>query len=392
MTLSPCSRRADALVRLILACGLVALCGCSSESGSNAAGTRPQAPVPVNVATVVQRDIPVQLRTIGKVEAYSTVAIKSQVEGQLGQVHFKEGQWVQKDALLFTIDPRPFEAALREAEASLAKDVAEAKNAKVEADRRARLLDQGFVSRDEFDAAQTRAASMEASVNADQARVENAKLQLQYCYIHAPIDGRVGQLLVHEGNVVKENDTTLAIINQVKPIYVTFSLPEQDLPAIRQRSATAKLAVDALVNRERSDPVIGELSFINNTVDTATGTVLLKAEYANADEKLWPGQFVDVALTLSIHADAIVIPAEAIQMGQQGQFVFVVSPDMTAEPRPVVAGDTVAGEVVVAQGLRAGERIVTDGQIRLAPGSPVQIKEAANPDAQKVSASDSRDK
>jgi multidrug efflux system membrane fusion protein len=193
--------------------------------------------------------------------------------------------------------------------------------------------------------------------------------------MRAPIDGRVGQLLLHEGNVVKQNETTLAVINQVAPIYVTFSVPEQNLPAIRQRAASAQLAVAALVSRDRGEPALGTLSFINNTVDTATGTVLLKAEYPNTDEKLWPGQFVDVALTLSVHERAVVIPAEAIQQGQQGQFVFVVGADMTAAPRPVVVGDTVAGEVVVKDGVQAGERIVTDGQIRLAPGSPVQIKE-----------------
>ena len=326
------------------------------------------------VASAVQRDVPVQLRAIGNVEPYSTVSVKSQVEGQLAQVHFAEGQRVKKDELLFTIDPRPFEAALRQAEATLARGVAEARNAEVDAKRRTQLLEQGFVSRDEYDQSQTRAVSSAAAVKADEAAVENARLQLQYCYIHSPIDGRVGQMLVHQGNVVKANDTLLAVINQVRPVYVSFFVPEHDLPEVRRRAAEGKLAVDALVTHEAA-PVVGELSFINNTVDMTTGTVLLKALFQNDDEALWPGQFVDVAVTLAVHRDAVLVPAEALQVGQQGQYVFVVAADNSAEVRQVVPGKRIGGEVVVTNGLTAGERVVTDGQIRLAPGLKVEIKD-----------------
>jgi len=346
---------------------------CSSGPGEGG-GDHKQA-VPVTVATAVQKDIPVQLRAIGNVEAYSTVSVKSQVQGQLAHVHFVEGQRVDKGALLFTIYPRPFEAALRQAEANVARDVAEARNAEVDARRRTQLLAQGFVSRDEYDQSQTKAASLAAAVKADEAAVENARLELQYCYIHSPIDGRVGQLLVHEGNVVEANDTLLAVINQVRPVYVSFSVPEQDLPEVRQRSAAGKLPVQAFLPRHDGTPIVGDLSFINNTVDMTTGTVLLKALFQNDDESLWPGQFVDVAVTLAVHRDAVLVPAEAIQVGQQGQYVFVVAADDSAVVRPVVPGNRSGSEIVVTEGLTAGERVVTEGQIRLAPGMRVQVKD-----------------
>ena len=364
--------RTEAVAALLASLALL-IAACSSDSA--APGRDHKDAVPVTVATAVQRDIPVQLRAIGNVEPYSTVAVKSQVEGQLAQVHFAEGQGVKRGDLLFTIDPRPFEAALRQAEATVARDTAEARNAAVDAKRRTQLLAQGFVSRDEYDQSQTKAASSAAAVKADEAAVENARLQLQYCYIHSPIDGRVGQLLVHAGNVVEANDTLLAVINQVHPIYVSFSVPEQQLPQIRQRAGAGKLAVQAFVPQHGGSPVVGELSFINNTVDTTTGTVLLKALFQNDDETLWPGQFVDVAVTLAVQHDAVLVPAEAIQVGQQGQYVFVVAADDSAEVRAVVPGDRIAAEIVVTQGLTAGERVVTDGQIRLAPGLKVQIKD-----------------
>ena len=365
-------------VRTALLLGtIIALGACSSQPGSDArAATRGQdQAVPVTVAAVVQRDVPVQLRVIGNVEPYSTVSLKPQIEGQVAEVRFEEGQQVHKGDLLFRIDPRPFEAALRQAEANLAKDTAEARNASVEAGRRARLLKEGFVSNDENDQAQTRAASLQATVKADQAAVENAKLQLQYCYIRSPLDGRVGRVLVHAGNVVKSNETMLAVINQLRPAYVTFSVPEQQLPEIRARTAHGKLAVDAFVPHV-ADPITGELSFIDNTVDTNTGTVLLKALFANQDEALWPGQFVDVALTLRVDQNAILVPAEAIQTGQQGPYVFVITPDLTADVRPVVVGRAAGQQVVVTQGVQPGEQVVTEGQVRLAAGVKVEIKNA----------------
>jgi membrane fusion protein, multidrug efflux system len=300
----------------------------------------------------------------------------------VAKVHFQDGQRVKKDELLFTIDQRPFEAALHQAEANLARDVAEARNAKAEADRRARLLEGGFVSRDEHDQVQTKAVSLEATVKADKAAVENAKLRLQYCYIRAPIDGKVGQVLVDAGNVVKNNETVLAVVNQIDPVYVTLSVPEQELPEIRRRMATEKLAVEVTFAGDQGNPVTGELSFINNTVDTTTGTVLLKAVFHNEAERLWPGQFVQVAMTLSVQHDAVVVPPQAIQPGQAGQFVFIVGPDLTVQVRPVTVGQTKGSETVVTTGLAADERVVTEGQIRLAAGMTVQIKNA--PDNESV--------
>jgi multidrug efflux system membrane fusion protein len=370
------SRLRPALAAVLLG-GLVHLCSCSPDASGPAGGKPSAAAVPVTVATVEQREVPVQVRAIGKVEALSTVEIKPQVEGQLAQVHFQEGQWVKKDDLLFTIDPRPFEAALRQAEANVLRHRTEAANAVVEAKRKSQLLAQGFVSADENDQAQTNAASLQAAVNADAAAVENAKLLLQYCYIHSPIDGRVGQVLIHEGNVVKKNETTLAVVNQVRPIYVAFSVREQELPEIRRRAAAAQLAVQSLPSKTSGDAAIGELRFINNTVDASTGTVLLKAVFANDDEALWPGQFVDVRLTLTTESNAIVVPAGAVLTGQQGSYAFVVKPDATVEARPVVVGMDLGGELTITRGLATGERVVTDGQIRLAPGIKVDVKDAA---------------
>jgi multidrug efflux system membrane fusion protein len=366
---------------LTLLVALLPLLGaCSSGSGDAATdGRRGAQPVPVTVAKVEAKDVPTQIRAIGNVEPYSSVTVKSQVKGQIAEVHFQEGQRVAHGDLLFTIDPRPFEAALRQAEANLARDLAEANNAKIEAGRRERLLAQGFVSRDEYDQAQTQAASLEAAARADRAAVENAKLELQYCYIRSLIDGRVGQILVHAGNVVKDNDTTLAVINQIRPAYVSFSVPEQDLPEIHRRAAEQKLAVQAFIGKDNADPIVGDLSFINNTVDTATGTILLKGLFKNEDEALWPGQFVDVALVLGVHRNAVVVPAAAVQTGQQGRYVFVVGSDMVATIKPVVVGTSVGHDIVIEQGLQPNETVVTDGQVRLAPNMKVEIKDAAAP-------------
>lgn len=372
-----CRRRCRVLALALLLA--VAVNGCSSGSDAEAtAGTRSRKEiVPVTVATAVEKDVPVQVRAIGNVEPYSTVSVKSQVEGQLAEVHFQEGDRVASGELLFTIDPRPFQAALEQAQANLQKDLAEAKNAEVDAKRRAELLAKGFVSPDESDSAQARAASLRAAVDADKAAVDTAKLRLQYCYIRSPIDGRIGQLLAHRGNVVKANDTLLVVINQVRPVYVSFSVPEQELPQIRARAATQTLQVQAfLPNHEADAPVTGELSFINNTVDTTTGTIMLKGTFSNTDEALWPGQFVDIVLTLTTRPKTVLVPSQAVQTGQQGPYVFVVTPDLTAEVRPVVPGDTIGSDTIIAKGLAPGERVVTDGQVRLAPGFKVELKGA----------------
>jgi multidrug efflux system membrane fusion protein len=372
------------LLSLVLALTLSSagvLGGCSSDSGGAAPATGPQDAVPVNVATAVEKDVPVQVGAIGNVEAYSTVAVKTQIDGALAQINFKEGQEVAEGALLFVIDPRPFQAALAQAQANLAKNRAEATNAQVQAERYARLLAPGFISKDQYDQVRTQAAAFEAAAAADLAAVENVKLQLQYCYIHSPITGRIGQYLVHAGNVVKSKDTILAVINQLRPVFASFAVPEQQLPAIRMSAAARELKVEAFAGNDSTHAAAGELKFIDNAVDTKTGTVMLKGLFANEDETLWPGQFVNVALTLSIQPHALLVPATAIQNGQQGHYVFVVTKDAVAEVRPVVTGQTVDQQVVVEKGLRPGETVVTRGQIRLAAGSKVQIKTDLGGDA-----------
>jgi multidrug efflux system membrane fusion protein len=346
--------------------------GAACSSPSDAERGTAQAPaVPVRVAPVERADVPQQIRAIGTVRPYSTVAVKSQVEGQLAEIHFEEGQSVRRGDLLFTIDPRPFEADLRQAQANLSRDKAEMDNAEVEAGRTARLFAKGFASKEENDAAQTRVSSLRAAVAADQAAVESAKLRLDYCYIHSPLDGRIGEQLVHRGNVVKSNDTTLAVINELRPIYVEFSVPERDLPEIQRRAAAGSLSVTA--DSAGIAPQSGRLTFIDNAVDATTGTIRLKARFANPDEVLWPGQFVDVTLQLSVQKGAVVAPAEALQTGQSGQYVFVVQADDTVRDRPVEVEKTVGQRAVIASGLQPGEVVVTDGQLRLAPGMHVQV-------------------
>jgi multidrug efflux system membrane fusion protein len=320
--------------------------------------------------------MPHQVRAVGNVEAYSTVAVKSQVTGVLTEAHFKEGQNVKKGQLLFTIDPRPFEAALKQSEANLARDAAQLENAQEQARRYLELVKKQFVSKEQYDQIRTNAAALEAVVEADKAAVENAKVQLSYCYIYSPIDGQLGTLLVNEGNLVRVNDATpLVVINQVAPIYVAFSVPEQNLPDIRRHMAAGSLKVEASFQSDEGHPAEGNLAFIDNAVDRTTGTIKLKAEFKNADKRLWPGQFINVALTLSTQSDAIVIPSEAVQVGQEGQHVFVVKPDKTVEMRPVTVGQTNEGEAIIASGLAAGEKIVREGQFLLGPGSRIEIKD-----------------
>ncbi len=376
----------------------LALSACSSEKSKKP----PPAPIPVVVAQVVQKAVPVQIRTIGNVQAFSSVTVKSRVPGQIMRVYFKEGDEVKKGALLFTIDPRPYEAVLKQAEANLQRDlalvkqteanlernIAQERNARVEAERYKILFEKGVVSRQQYDKFRTdwealvamvnadRAAkaNAEAAVAADQAAIENAKLQLSYCSIHSPMDGRTGSLLVQEGNLIKENDANLVVINQITPIYVIFSVPEQNLGEIRRHLSRGKLRVQAIIPNDEGPPEEGFITFIDNTVDSATGTIKIKGTFDNRGKRLWPGQFVNVILTLTTEPGAMVVPSQAIQTGQQGQYVFVVKPDLTVEMRPVVIGRIVDQEAVVQRGLHVEERVVTDGQLRLYPGAKVEIK------------------
>ena len=299
--------------------------------------------VPVVLATAEQKAVPIQIRTVGNVEPFATVSIRSQVTGVLQKAYFKEGQTIKRGDLLFTIDPRPFEAALKQAEAALARDTAQVQNWREQARRYAELLKKQYVSHEQYDQIRANADAAEAVVQADLAAVENARVQLSYCYIYAPIDGQAGVLLVHEGNLVRVNDATpLVVINQVMPVYVTFAVPEQHLIDIKRHMASGKLPVLARFESDEGRPEKGELVFIDNAVDRTTGTIKLKAEFKNGEKRLWPGQFINVALVLTTHPNAIVIPSEAVQVGQEGQHVFVAKSDGTAEVRPV----TVAVRVV----------------------------------------------
>jgi len=392
--LSAASARALAAVLL--------LSGCSdSAAGKPARNAAPPA-VPVTAADAVEKTVPIQLTAVGNAMAYTTVGIKSQINGQIVQVHFKEGQDVRRNDLLFTIDPRPFEAALRQAEAALRqrqaevqqaianveRDTAQLTNARVQERRYRDLVDKELVAREQYDQLQTNLAAMEATVQADRAAVENAKaseraaqanldnarLLLGYTEIRVPIDGRTGNLLVQNGNVIKANDDSpLVVINQVHPIYVSFSVPEQHLADIKTYRARGVLRVEARLPRQLETIATGDLTFVNNAVDQTTGTIQLKATFPNTDNALWPGQFLDVVLTLTSRT-AIVVPSQAIQPGQKGPYVFVVKPDLTVESRPVVPGTRLGAETVVEQGLRAAERVVTDGQLRLVPGSKIEIR------------------
>jgi multidrug efflux system membrane fusion protein len=346
--------------------------------GQGRGGGRAREAVPVLVVTAVQKAIPVQLRAVGNVEAYTTVSVKSQVTGVLNQAHFKEGQDVKKGQLLFTIDPRPFEAALKQAEANLARDSAQLRNLREQVRRYNELVEKQYVSREQFDQIKANADAAEAVVEADKAAVENAKVQLSYCYIYSPVNGRVGSLLVNEGNLVRVNDgAPLVVINQINPINVTFAVPEQHLADLKRHMASGALKVQARFQSDENRPEQGVLAFVDNAVDRSTGTIKLKAEFTNIERRLWPGQFVNVALTLTTQGDAVVVPSEAVQVGPEGQQVFVVKEDRQVEMRAVTVARTLEGEAVIAKGLAPGEVVVREGQFLLGPGSRIEIKEVA---------------
>ena len=413
---------------VLVAAAALASAGCSDRAGGAPPAAAPAA-VPVGVATVERKMVPLQVVTVGNVQAYTTVGVKSQIAGQITKVHFTEGREVKRGDLLFTLDPRPFEASLRQNEANVAKDVAQRRqaeaalgqrgaevtqalanlerdlaqmeNARVQEQRYRDLAKKDLIAREQYDQVRTNFAALQAVVQASRAAVENARasaraaeaavenaqaaikgneamvesarLQLAYTAIRAPMDGRTGNLLAQVGNVVKSGeDAPLVVIVQVQPIYVSFSVPEQQLTRINSYRARGTLTVEARIDGGRRTAA-GTLTFVNNTVDPTTGTIQLKATFPNADDALWPGQFVDVVLMLASEA-AVVVPAEAVQAGQQGSFVFVVKPDLTVESRRVKVGRRLPRELVIEEGLQAGERVVTDGQLRLVPGARVEIK------------------
>lgn len=365
-------RSRAALPRVVF---LVLLAGCSG--GGKGPPGEPQRAVPVTMAVAERKNVPIRVRAIGTVEAYSTVSVKTMVGGEIVRVGFSEGQEVRQGDLLFEIDPRPYQEALKSAEATLARDAALKDNAEKEVRRYAYLIEKDLVPKQQYDQVASSAAALEATVNADKAAVENARVQLAYCTIRSPIAGRTGSLLVNRGNVVKANDTVLVTINQVVPIRVSFSVPERHLSDIRKYRAAGTLRVDAVPQDGKAEAARGDLSFIGNAVDQATGTIPLKGRFPNADKRLWPGQFVNVVVTLATRPDSVVVPSQAIQTGQEGQYLFVVKPDLTVESRSVVPGQTLDGATVVEKGVQAGDRVVTDGQLRLVPGARVEPKPAA---------------
>jgi multidrug efflux system membrane fusion protein len=416
-------------VRALALVAALALFAACSDSGRAQTKTAAPPPVPVGVAAVEQKVVPLQVLAVGNVQAYTTVGVKSQVAGQILRVHFKEGDEVKRGDLLFTIDQRPLEATVRQAEANVAKDraqlgqveaargqrqaeitqaqanierdLAQLENARVQEKRYGELVRKELVAREQYDQIKTAMMALEATVQADRAALENARagvraaeamienaravitadeamvetarIQLGYTTIRAPMEGRTGNLLVQAGNVLKSNeDNPLVVIAQIRPIYVSFGVPERELADIKTYRERGSLKVEAVVDGGRRN-VVGAVTFMNNTVDPSTGMIQLKATFPNADHALWPGQFVDVALTLTSEP-ALVVPAQAVQTGQKGTYVFVVKPDSTAETRPVKVGRRTAREVTIETGVAAGERVVTDGQLRIVPGARVDPK------------------
>jgi membrane fusion protein, multidrug efflux system len=360
-----------ATLALLCAASLASV-SCNSKTAANA----PDLAVPVSVAKAVKKTVPIELSAISTGEAYSTVSIKGQVNAVLKEVHFKQGDFVKKGDLLFTLDARPFQASLAQAQANLDRDKAQADLTVVQAGRYKKLYDQGIAPKEQYDQMQANAAAQQGSVHADEAAVESAKLQLQYCAIYSPVDGRTGALQVYPGNLVKENDVpVLVVINQIAPLYEDFSVPEQYLGVIKKYMAGGRLQIEVTPYGDTA-PEAGYLSFVDNTVDNTTGTIKLKGTFPNTDHRLWPGQFSTVSLRLSEDENATVVPTQAVQTGQAGDFVFVINSDQRAESRPVKVARTLGAEAVIATGIEPGETVVTDGQLRLIPGIKVQIKAA----------------
>ena len=386
----------------------LATCSCQKQQAQTAgAGFVPV--VPVSVAPVIQQPVPIQIQAVGRVEPSAVIQVRSQVQGQIVKVAFTEGTNVTRSQLLFEIDPRPYQEALRQAEATLARDIAQQRQAdanlerdkaqlvSAEADdaRNRELNQEGLASKSQRDQSTAAAAAQRASITADQAAIESAraavqndqaaidkaKLDLAYCEIYAPISGRTGNLLIHLGNLVGANGNPLVVINQLNPIWVSFNAPEQYLTEIRRSAGERKLPVRAVPRDDAAHSAEGVLDVIDNTVDTNTGTIHLKATFQNQGGSLFPGQFVDVTMTLGTLSNALVVPAEAVQPGADGQMVFVVKKDQTVEPRPVTVGSNLGNKVTIAKGLSAGESIVTDGQLRLFPGARVRVVPASQVDS-----------
>lgn len=353
---------------------LVALSLFLSACTTRTAETAPNLAVPVTVAKAEQKTVPINLTAIGTAEAFSTVSIKSQVNAILEQVHFKQGDFVKKGDLLFTLDARPFQSSLAQAQANLARDKAQEELNQVQATRYEKLFAAGVAPREQYDQMRANADAQQALVHADEAAVESAKLQLQYCTIYSPVDGRTGALQVYPGNLVKENDVpVLVVINEISPIFVDFAVPEQYLGVVKKYMTGGRLQIQSTPYGD-TVPETGYLTFVDNNVDNTTGTIKLKGTFPNGDHRLWPGQFSTVSLRLAEEEKATVVPSQAVQTGASGDFIFVVKSDSTAESRPVKVARQIDGETVISSGVAPGDTVVTDGQLRLIPGIKVQVK------------------
>jgi len=363
-------------IMFVLLTSFLVISGCRTKEqvqAASGAGGRPAAPVVV--AGVEQRDIPVQISAIGNVEAYQTVFIRSQVNGQIEKIFFKEGEDVREGQVLFQLDKRPFQADLEKAIGQMKHDQAQAENSRVQSERYSELETHGVVSHEQADQMRTQSKADASAVEADKAAVDAARVQLQYTDICAPINARAGALMINLGNLVKANDTPYLVqLNQVTPIYVTFSVPEANLDRVRQRFTSGQLKVLAYPKGQSDSPAEGRLTFIDNGVDMTTGMFKLKGTFQNKDRRLWPGQFVDVALELSTQKNAVVVPTKAIQIGQQGEYVYVVRADSTAELRPVKTAGTYQNLTLVSDGLKTGEHVIVNGQLRVAPNAKVMVQ------------------
>jgi len=371
----------------LLTAAAVAVSACSRSEAQQqprqGAGGGQGAAIPVTIGQVVVKPMPLDVQVVGTAEAFSTVAVRAQITGELTSVNFKQGDDVQEGQVLFTLDRRPLEAALSQAEANLRRDLANASNAKAIAKRLDDLVERGISTRAERDTAVATATALDATVGANTAAVENAKVQLQYATIRAPLSGRTGALMVNEGNLVRANDQTpLVVINQISPIYVSFGIPENVLPELRRYMAQGALQVEAYPTGDDATPSVGRISFVDNTVDQTTGSIKIKGTFPNTNRRIWPGQFVNVVVKLATQQSAIVVPSAAVQTGPQGQYVFLVKPDKTVAMQPVAVARTAGSETVVRSGVSAGDTVVTDGQLRLVPGSRISIKSPTAPKVQ----------
>lgn len=371
-TARPSARRGRSPLRvLFLLCllsglGLLASCGPKEEKAARG--------VPVVVGKAEKRTVPVALKAVGSVEAFASVAIKTQLGGQISEQFVQDGQDVAAGEPLFRIDPRPYEAAVRESQAKLERDQVQLKKANDDLRRYSGLIEKNVISRDQYEQTETTAKALAATIKLDEADLETAKLNLSYTLIASPIPGRVGLIQITLGNVIKANDDrNLATINQIRPISVSFAVPEQHLPAIMRHMSQGALRVEAYSSADDSLLAAGALASVDNSVDKSTGTIKLKATFANQDLRLWPGQFVRVVLNLSAREGAVVVPSKAVQAGTKGQYVYVVDAENKAQLTPVTTGAFLDGLTVVESGLSGTETVVTEGQIRLVPGALVEI-------------------